>query len=72
VRQSPTTMLTVWDRLAGEMAVISDLASQGAAAARRHDAKALDAIADHLRMATMGAISLHNTTREYLDKEIKS
>ena len=59
-------------RLAGEQAVIADIALQGAAAARRHDAMALDATFDRLRVAMLDAIKLHNTNREYLGEEVKS
>jgi hypothetical protein len=66
------TVSMAWQRLAGEQAVIAYLATQGAAEARRHDATALNATFDRLRVAMLDAIKLHNTSREYLDKEIKS
>jgi hypothetical protein len=66
------TVSDTWQRLAGELAVVADMAAQGAAAARRHDAKALSAITDHLRLAMLGAISLHNKSRESLEKEPRS
>jgi hypothetical protein len=71
-RADRRTVSTVWLRLAGEQAVIAYLATQGAAEARRHDATALNATFDRLRVAMLDAIKLHNTNREYLDKEIKS
>jgi hypothetical protein len=55
------TAHTVWQRLAGEQAVIAYLATQGAAEARRRDAKALNATFDRLRVAILDAIKLHNT-----------
>jgi hypothetical protein len=69
---SHRTVPDVWSRIAGEMAVIADLATQAAGASRRHDAKALDALADNLRIAIMGAIGLHSKHRNTLDKEIRS
>jgi hypothetical protein len=41
------TVSDIWPRLAGEFALIADLASQGAAAARHRDARALAATTDH-------------------------
>jgi hypothetical protein len=71
-RAAHRTTSDVWMRLAGQLAVAADLASQAANAARRHDAHALAAFVDHLRLVAFDAARLHNTNREYLDKEIKS
>jgi hypothetical protein len=71
-RADRRTISTAWLRLAGEQAVIADIATQGAAAVRRHDAKALDATFDRLRVAILDATKLHNTNREYLDEEVQS
>jgi hypothetical protein len=61
----------VWECLAGQLAVAADLASQGAAAARRQDASALDAFVDRLRVAILDAIRLHNTS-DCFEDEVQS
>jgi hypothetical protein len=49
-------------RLAGQLSVVADLSTQGAAAARSQDAPALAALIDRLRVAILDAIRLHNTS----------
>jgi hypothetical protein len=45
-------------RLAGQLSVVADLSTQGAAAARSQDAPALAALIDRLRVAILDAIRL--------------
>jgi hypothetical protein len=71
-RAPQRTICDVWMRLAGELAVVADLSAQGSAAARRHDGPALASLIDRLRVAILGAISLHNTNHKDLDEEVKS
>jgi hypothetical protein len=71
-RASHRTISDVWMRLAGELAVVADLSTQGAAAARRHDGPALASLIDRLRVAILDAIKLHSTKHEYLDDEAQS
>jgi hypothetical protein len=63
------TLSDPWSRMAGEMAVVADLGAQAAAAARRHDANALGALIDRIRVGILDAIKLHSTSREYLGEE---
>ena len=60
-----------WQRLAGLLACVADIATQGAKAARSHDGRALALLIDRLRVAILDAIKLHSTSREYLDEEVK-
>lgn len=71
-RAAHRTLSDVWQRLAGQLAVAADIATQGAKAARIRDAHALDALVDHLRLVVFDTARLHNTNREHLSKEIKS
>jgi hypothetical protein len=66
------TVADVWMRLAGELAVVADSATQGANAARRHDGPALASLIDRLRVAILDAIKLHSTKHKDLDEEVKS
>jgi hypothetical protein len=71
-RAAHRTTSDVWMRLAGQLAVAADFAIQAANAARIHDAHALDALVDHLRLVVFDTARLHSTNREHLNKEIKS
>ena len=55
-----------WQRQAGNLAVLGDLAAQGARAARSHDARALDALLDRIRVTILDAIALSDTNDEFL------
>jgi hypothetical protein len=66
------TVAGAWQRLAGELAVAADFATQGANAARRRDAKALSASIDHLRLVVFDAARFHTANHEHLDKEPQS
>lgn len=71
-RPSHRTIVDPWQRLAGQLAVAADFATQGANAARRRDAKALSASIDHLRLVVFDAARFHTTAHEILDKEPQS
>jgi len=57
-----------WQQRAGNLAVLSDLAAQGARAARGHDARALDALLDRIRVTILEAIELSNTNEVFAKK----
>jgi hypothetical protein len=66
------TVADAWQRLAGQLAVAADFATQGANAARRRDAQALSASVDHLRLVVFDAARFHTENHEHLDKEPQS
>jgi hypothetical protein len=71
-RPSHRTVVDAWQRLAGQLAVAADFATQGAKAARSRDAKALSASIDHLRLVVFDAARFHTKNHEHLDKEPQS
>jgi hypothetical protein len=65
-----TAVATGWMRLAGLLACVADIATQGANAARQRDPTALAALMFHLRVAILDAIRLHNIS-DCFDDEVK-
>lgn len=57
-----------WPAMAGGLAVVADVATQGASAARRHDAAGLDRLMLRVREALLDMIALHNTDEAFAKK----
>jgi len=63
---------TVWERLAGELAVISDTASQASKAAWRQDAAGLEVLIERLRSSASDTCWLHTASRDNLEMTLMS